>query len=718
MAPKRVHLLLFLLLRLGQYQQSSTISVCKAFVSSNTARRRKSCLKALGDREAEIRRKIIKLKKEGKLKKKIEDPLLAELDGDDDDDDYQTEKTSPRAMDEKYSSKIRKKLGTKSKLLGFVDNDSDEEEDQEASLSTPRRQAQIGALPELTSGEEGGFSNTAPSPSTSKPLIDPSLFEDDEEEDVDSMSEEDLVDLVAARLAQKKAVQKKEGEASQKKGAQASLEEKKQQLKEMKQETTGVGGSFAGQNRTAMDDTYQPKSGSWGAFPRPRDISKAYGGGRRVGPGYSNEQANLDAAQATANRLRRYREKVGIEVESEKIHAAEIEEALGIGNLAMQRGVYATAVSALEKVTKYCSSNSPVGGKVFLELAMAYEAMGKANEAITIYKTLTKCRIEEIKINAKKLLYGIEAIEFMKNDVGSPEFSRKRAKNTFIDTTGMDNFASNFDDRYETAFIDMSSNYYKKLTESVVRSTREARQILLRAVGPSEIGRLRIVQALRTYSRNFEEELEKEARRNAPASEPVAVIDGVPIISKSGEQPSYNAGLNLDGEFVLADADIMVENLDGEWRLQLLADKQGDGVKYFNNSNSQSWQVFDVTDKTFVASASAAFSSVAQSGEFSFDAGQRVIERTNREGDGGSGGPGNLLSSLFSGMGGVKFGAVGAISEPQQVLSVDSVLLITRRATLADNSSDRRNKEEGKDYFAVWRSVEPGTFSSKKGKKP
>ena len=486
----------------------------------------------------------------------------------------------------------------------------------------------------------------------------------------------------------------------------------------MKQETTGVGGSFAGQNRTAMDDTYQPKTGSWGAFPRPRDISKAYGGGRRVGPGYSNEQANLDAAQATANRLRRYREKVGIEVESEKIHAAEIEEALGIGNLAMQRGVYATAVSALEKVTKYCSSNSPVGGKVFLELAMAYEAMGKADEAITIYKTLTKCRIEEIKINAKKLLYGIEAIEFMKNDVGSAEFSRKRAKNTFIDTTGMDNFASNFDDRYETSFIDMSSSYYKKLTESVVRSTREARQILLRAVGPSEISRLRIVQALRTYSRNFEEELEKEARRNAPAAEPVAVIDGVPIISKSAEQPSYNARLNLDGEFVLADADIMVENLDGEWRLQLLADKQGDGVKYFNNSNSQSWQVFDVVDETFVASASAAFSSVTQSGEFSFDAGQRVIERTSRDGDGGSGGPGSLLSSLFSGMGGVKFGAVGAISEPQQVLSVDSILLITRRATLAGKSSDRRNKEEGKDYFAVWRRVEPGTFSSKKGKKP
>ena len=42
-------------------------------------------------------------------------------------------------------------------------------------------------------------------------------------------------------------------------------------------------------NNAATEDTYKPKSGSWGAFPRPRDISKAYGGGRRVGAGYSKE---------------------------------------------------------------------------------------------------------------------------------------------------------------------------------------------------------------------------------------------------------------------------------------------------------------------------------------------------------------------------------------------------------------------------------------------
>ena len=49
---------------------------------------------------------------------------------------------------------------------------------------------------------------------------------------------------------------------------------------------------------------------------------------------------------------------------SEKEHASEIDEALRIAVCAMQRGRYATVVSALEKVTKYCSTNSNIDGKV------------------------------------------------------------------------------------------------------------------------------------------------------------------------------------------------------------------------------------------------------------------------------------------------------------------------------------------------------------------
>ena len=42
-----------------------------------------------------------------------------------------------------------------------------------------------------------------------------------------------------------------------------------------------VGEEISGQDT----ESYQPKSRSWGMYPRPADISKAYGGGRTFKPG-------------------------------------------------------------------------------------------------------------------------------------------------------------------------------------------------------------------------------------------------------------------------------------------------------------------------------------------------------------------------------------------------------------------------------------------------
>ena len=45
--------------------------------------------------------------------------------------------------------------------------------------------------------------------------------------------------------------------------------------------TTGTGGTYI-KNETAIEDKYRPTRGSWGYFERPKDISKAYGGGRKI----------------------------------------------------------------------------------------------------------------------------------------------------------------------------------------------------------------------------------------------------------------------------------------------------------------------------------------------------------------------------------------------------------------------------------------------------
>jgi translation initiation factor 2 beta subunit (eIF-2beta)/eIF-5 len=358
-------------------------------------------------------------------------------------------------------------------------------------------------------------------------------------------------------------------------------------------------------------------------------------------------------------------------------------------------------VSALEKVTRWCSSNSVLGGKVFLELGMAYEAVGRTQEAMAVYTALSKSRMDDTKYNAKRLLYNFEAMQFMQNEARSPEFSRKKIRNTFIDTTGLANIAQNFDDVYNTAYIDLDAGYYKRLTESVVRSNREARQILLKGTGAGEVSRLKIVQALRSISRHFDDALEAEIEMNKPAPEPVAWIDGKPILvaPERSEAGDMERRMQEMDDFTLLSADQMKENLSGRWRLQLLADKRGDGVKYYNTSFS--WQEIDTRSGTFSSSGAAGFLTVGQSGGIEFQGKRRILKRI----DLAVSGSGGMLSGFLAKTTG---GAPGAISTPHQIMSVDSVLLITRMASLENKKFDDSTKE----YFAVWRRMdaEPSTY--------
>jgi hypothetical protein len=648
----------------------------------------------ISKREAEIRRKIIKLKKEGRINNKGASSLDDELE--DDDDAAETRQATS------YDDKVVQRLGkAKSKMLGYSsetpdatenagENANDGENDSENDAGPRGQLGAIGAVDEPSEGESPQQGYISPENKPSNPLSDPSLFLGDDDED--SVSEEDLVDLVASKLMEKRDRERREEDQRLLDEARAKLKalederEAQKKSRSSKQLTSGVGGSWS-VNETAAEEMYQPKTGSWGKFPRPKDISKTYGGGRRIGPGFSDEEARSKSSEDTRERLKRYREKMGIDVKSEKEYAAEIDEALNIASLAMQRGIYSTAVSALEKVTKWCSTNSKVGGKVFLELAMAYEAAGRTKEAITVYKTLSTCRMEDVKFNAKRLLYSLEAMEFMQKEVRSSEFTRKQASSAFIETTGLENFASNFDDVYQTAYVDLQGSFFKKLTQSVVRTTREARQIILRATNSGEVDRTRIIQALRALSRYFDEALQKEIERNT-VDEPVAIMNGQPIIAN---KPPEEVESNPDG-FKLMDPAQMVDRLNGEWRLQLLANKRGDGVKFFNSTLSS--QKMNTKSMTFSAVVPLGFVSIEQSGKIAFNEKRRILRRQSVEVLGGG-----VLAAIFKG---TTTGAPAAVRLPQQVVTVDSVIMVTRGVP----SMRVKSNDAEKDYFAVWRKVE------------
>ena len=415
----------------------------------------------------------------------------------------------------------------------------------------------------------------------------------DDETD-DEMDEEEMLDAVAKALAKTGGIPNRSGsfDIISADDSIDSAETPKQETNESMPnvvsstvssgvKTSSVGGSWSPPKEgEKTEDSYQPKVGTWGAFPRPRNISVAYGGGKRVGAGVKTDrEKQQQSIESTKERLRAYRQKMGIDVQSEKDNEAVIDEALQLASRAMQRGSYSIGVSALEKVTQYCSTKSVKGGKVFLELAMAYEAEGQTDKAIGLYAALSKSPIDEIKGNADKLLYGLEALNFMKDEAKLKDFSRKKAAETFIDATGFNDITANFDKVYNTAYIDLDKGgqYYRMLTENAVRSTREARQILLAAVDSGEQPRMKIIQAIKSFTRHFDECLEEEKKNEAAKIVPVDYA-GRPIVntrrksSARSELENLNNAIGMDG-YVLSSSSQMLENLNGDNLIELPLNK-------------------------------------------------------------------------------------------------------------------------------------------------
>lgn len=633
------------------------------------------------NREDEIRRKIMELKRDGRIGKNQNE------------DD----------VENTYEDKIKSKLGGSKKTVA-------------ASRMMGR------AITGVSSVDVGSSTSSKRSGNKEEEA-------EEEEDDVVDMKEKDLLDLVSAKLEEK--MKRSSGISIERASSTTSSSSVNNTL----QENNVTTASSTSKKKT--EDSYRPSRGSWGFFERPKDISKAYGGGKRVGVGGQvDEKSRIQAEEETKERLQRYREKAGIDVVSEKENAVEIEEAIKLASLANQRGMYATTVSCLEKVTRYCSSNSRVGGTVFLELAMAYEAVGRTSEAVQVYSELSKSPIERIKINAKKLLYGLEAMNFMRNEVKDAAFSRDKIRDNFIDTTGFANIAANFDDVYNTAYVDLDkgSNYYKRLTESLVRSSREARQILLKALNSGDVPRLKIVQALRSISNSFDGALVEEMKLLKPEDEleSSAFINGVPIRkTRPVDDPitSFSASSSTLDKYNLATSSQMLMNLNGEWRLQLIADQKGDGVKFFNTTLS--WQSFDTTDiiddnnnddddvdytksnMQYSFYGPSGFSTLSKEGSISFIKEKRIISRIDNLSSSTSPSstqsnqqsPISILANALFTPSNKKLETKQTL-QPQQIVLVDSVLCVTR---LVPEKVKKDNNI--RNYFSVWRRVPTGTYT-------
>jgi len=172
--------------------------------------------------------------------------------------------------------------------------------------------------------------------------------------------------------------------------------------------TSGIGGSWS---PPAVTESHKPKVSTWGVFERPADISKAYGGGKRVGVGAPPPVVNATKEAETRERLRKFRERSQKDERVVDAHWEEIANATALARRRVARGASYEAVRALEPVATWCTPKTRRGGETLLELALAHEAAGDGAAARRIYADLERSPIADIKRRAKQLNFGFEAAE-------------------------------------------------------------------------------------------------------------------------------------------------------------------------------------------------------------------------------------------------------------------------------------------------------------------
>lgn len=152
------------------------------------------------------------------------------------------------------------------------------------------------------------------------------------------------------------------------------------------------------------------KSGSWGLFERPADISKAYGGGRRI---TREEMKLMDEKYQLETMEDAKRKSYGMMKSQRKENDNEkkIRSALNKSRSYMMFGDRNKALEALEDVvlSDIVGFQSELGGEVYLEYGMVLETVDRGEESRKIYGQLGATNSSpRIKKSAMQLLQGLE----------------------------------------------------------------------------------------------------------------------------------------------------------------------------------------------------------------------------------------------------------------------------------------------------------------------
>ncbi|XP_077218429.1 cytochrome C oxidase subunit isoform X2 [Tasmannia lanceolata] len=155
---------------------------------------------------------------------------------------------------------------------------------------------------------------------------------------------------------------------------------------------------------------YKPKVSTWGVFPRPSNISEAFGGGRTISPGEVLETAEDKAAREARTRqlVAAYKNKMGLTIDAKT--KSDCEKALKDGDYLMDLGNLRDALPYYEKVMKELVFQSELHGLAALQWSICQDSLSRPNEARGMYERLQSHPNVQVSKRARQFVFSFQVL--------------------------------------------------------------------------------------------------------------------------------------------------------------------------------------------------------------------------------------------------------------------------------------------------------------------
>ncbi|KAK8943286.1 hypothetical protein KSP39_PZI009005 [Platanthera zijinensis] len=168
---------------------------------------------------------------------------------------------------------------------------------------------------------------------------------------------------------------------------------------------------------------YKPKVSTWGVFPRPKNISKTFGGGRVIASGEMLETPETREAKEKRSKelISAYKGNMGSIIIDAKTQD-ECEKALKEGDILMDMGQLRGALPYYEKVMKNVVFETELYGLAALQWSICQDSLSRSNEARIMYEKLQSHSKAEVRKQARQFMFSFQAMEMLNvRDTSSPK---------------------------------------------------------------------------------------------------------------------------------------------------------------------------------------------------------------------------------------------------------------------------------------------------------